>query len=507
MSPVPSLSNRLALALGLSAQLAIGCDSPSTPQPSDRLPLPALSLPDLQCRSAPEQVGECTRDGDCGQAERCTLDESTEPSDRAPFSLRCGMPLGVGRNRDRCGQGADCESGLCALAGVCLAPCRSNDDCQRGQSCMQVEARSGEGMLSPLQACARVAAFRADVQLAIGAPQPLMAGRLNRLPVDVSNQDALLFVKAECGRTLRVQRLVERASERVLFDIAALLDGQIQPNPVINAGALLPILIPENPRLQLVSSGYDLGLTIDQSSDVRVISAVGAGNHHILDLNVFYVGGGASFLEGGLRPGDPAFQEVLARLADRYEAIGIELGSVREYDVVGALRAELSELEVHDQTDASGNFSDQVVEDLDQLFELSAGVDDGGLNLFVVSKMGPVLGISGGAPGALGLHGSAASGVAIALDTVGLATADRVLFHETGHQMGLFHTSESDGFVLEPLSDTPICSADQDRDQDGILRTPECLGHGADNLMFWEGAGDTLSPQQIELLQRSLVLR
>lgn len=417
------------------------------------------------------------------------------------------MPLGTGKERARCATSDDCESGVCGLSGVCLTPCLETDDCQRGQSCMPVEARGAPGQLSPVQACARVAAFADGMQLTLGGPQLLTAGRLNRVAVDVSNRNALVFLLAECGRTVRVQRIVERASERVLFDIAALYDGQIQRNPALNVGALVPVLIPETPSLTLVTSGYDFGVTIDQSSEARVLSATGSGERSVLDLNVFYVGGGESLLEGGLHPGDPAFREVLARLGERYAAVGISLGSVREYDVVGMLRSELRELTAHGGGDDSDARGGQVVERLDQLFELSAGVDDAGINLFVVSKMGPVLGISGGVPGALGLHGTAASGVAIALDSVGIEAADRVLFHELSHQMGLFHTSESDGFVIDPLSDTPLCRSEQDLDQDGVLRAGECTGRGGDNLMFWEGDGEVLSPQQIELLRRSLVLR
>ena len=453
------------------------------------------------------QLGECSRDADCGQSERCLLDERAPLTDRAPLTLRCGAPTGLGGPRDRCERGADCESGLCGLAGICLSPCSTVGDCLRGQSCMPVEVRSAEGWLSPVQACARVAAFAEDVTLTIGGAQRLEQGRLNRLQVETSGKNTLLFVSAACGRRVRLQRLVERASERVVFDIAALFDGRVQLNPVINVGALLPVLIPNNPRVQLAAGGYELGLTIDASSDVQVISATGTGTHRRLDLNVFYVGGGSSEVDGGFRPGAVAFREVLGRVADRYAAIDIELAAIREYDVAGALRDELRELTVHTETDPAGALTDQVVEKLDRLFELSAGVDDGGLNLFLVSKMGPVLGISGGIPGALGLHGTAASGVAIALDAVGLEHADRVLFHELSHQLGLFHTSESDGFALEPLSDTPLCGAAQDSDLDGVLRAGECRAHGADNLMFWEGFGDVLSAQQVELLQRSLLLR
>jgi hypothetical protein len=173
--------------------------------------------------------------------------------------------------------------------------------------------------------------------------------------------------------------------------------------------------------------------------------------------------------------------------------------------VVGGLREEFGALEL--SSSSPGGPAPANVVGLPELFALSAGVDDGGINLFLVREMGPLLGISGGIPGAIGVHGTEASGVSIALDVVGLDRADAVIFHEISHQMGLFHTTESDGLELEPLSDTPSCPLDQDLDQDGILRSDECSAYDADNLMFWDGEGDALSPQQAELLRRSPLLR
>jgi hypothetical protein len=72
--------------------------------------------------------------------------------------------------------------------------------------------------------------------------------------------------------------------------------------------------------------------------------------------------------------------------------------------------------------------------------------------------------------------------------------------------MGLFHTSESDGTSIEPLSDTPVCSARHDQNQDGMLTAAECAGVDGDNLMFWSGHGTALSAQQREILRGSLVL-
>ncbi|MCA9581521.1 MAG: hypothetical protein KC416_06980, partial [Myxococcales bacterium] len=82
-----------------------------------------------------------------------------------------------------------------------------------------------------------------------------------------------------------------------------------------------------------------------------------------------------------------------------------------------------------------------------------------------------------------------------------------LLAHEIAHFLGLFHTTEPDGRVLEALSDTPVCGTDRDGDGDGFLSTMECDGAGAGNLMFWTAQGRELSAQQIDVLRRSYVLR
>jgi hypothetical protein len=486
--------------LGLAA-----CDEPARRAP-DEFPLNAADLPGLTCAELPAGDGECTRRAECGSGELCTLDERAQLTDRAPLALRCGPPLGTAEARARCAEGSECESGLCALTGVCLEPCGADDDCPRGQSCQGVEARLPQDALAKVAACARVAAFAQDVQVDASQRVALRAGVVNRFNVEALRENNLVLLKTDCARTLRVERMVDRASERTLFDIDALLAGVVQINPTVEQGPLLPLLLPNNPRIHVSSAGVEIGVAVDADAELQVIRAARAGRGSVLDLNVFYVGGGSMIDASGLHPGSPEFAEVLARLRERYAEIEIELGTVREYDVSGSLRTELSELVVDSGLGDSGTAAQEVA-GLDRLFELSAGLEDGGLNLFVIAKMGALLGISGGTPGAAGFHGSARSGVALALDTAGLERADQVLFHELGHQLGLFHTSELDGLEIEPLSDTPACSAEQDSDGDGVLRARECVDHGADNLMFWEGTGRLLSPQQVDVLTRALVLR
>jgi hypothetical protein len=488
----------VGLACGL---VACGPDAAN----DERWPLPQLRLPSLSCAAPAEVRGECGRDADCARGQRCTVEDADALRDRDPPALHCRPSSGKSESRTECDDGSTCESGLCGLAGVCLAPCRQDTDCALGQACQPIEVRVPDG-LAPVQACARVAAFASDVRLAQDQLAELRPATLNQRSFSAAGQVGAFFLKAECGRRLDVLRLAESGTERVLFDLVSQLEGRVQPNPVINAGSLVPILIPNNPRLGLARA-YDITLRSDARSSLTLIRAWRDAPAHVLDLNVFYLGGGSSEQAGGLRPGSPAFAEITERLRKRLLAVGITLGEVHEVDVTGRLRDELSELELSVQRDEQGQATPQEVVNLDRVFALSAGLDRGGVNVFLLRSMGPLFGISGGTPGAVGLLGSAQSGLALALDTLGLARADRALLHEIGHQLGLFHTSESDGSSVEPLRDTPVCGREHDQNSDGLLRADECEGNGADNLMFWEGEGDAFSAEQRDVLSRSLVLR
>ena len=95
------------------------------------------------------------------------------------------------------------------------------------------------------------------------------------------------------------------------------------------------------------------------------------------------------------------------------------------------------------------------------------------------------------------------------------------LLHETGHFLGLFHTTEQEGADFDPLTDTPkcpctACSSPIDRPHcgstavgapfiaaDRCVSLPSC--GGGDNLMFWFlEAGISqglLTPQQGQVMR------
>ena len=59
--------------------------------------------------------------------------------------------------------------------------------------------------------------------------------------------------------------------------------------------------------------------------------------------------------------------------------------------------------------------------------------------------------------------------------------------HEMGHQLGLFHTTESGGTVFDIISDTAECPKSLDKDSNSQIQmsAEECEGYGAENVMFW----------------------
>lgn len=490
------------LGLGLFA-----CDDARSTR-AEGAPLSATRLPVLGCFSPVESPGDCRSRADCSAGELCVLDRSVSPADREPLALTCAPALGSGLAGDPCERGSDCESGLCGLVGTCFEPCRGHGDCAEDHHCRAIEARADEDALGPVMACARTLALASDVRLGVLPYGISLAAGMNSVAVPGTEAPGIIFLQAECGRPLELLTVHSNDLRRDLYDRAALRAGTPAENPVLHDGSdLAALMFPNNPALAASASGLTLGVKLASAAHADLVLAARERGPRTLDLNVFYVGGGEVNEPGGYRPGERRVAKMLQNMDRRYRSIGLALGRIRELDVRGALREELSVLEVP-RRKINGRESEGRPARLEELFRLSAGASEPAINVFLVRDMGSYLGIAGGIPGVLGVHGSDRSGIALAADVLGdLEDADLVLLHEIAHYMGLFHTTESSGMVLDPLADTPICTLEQDDDDNGELSTWECEKRGAENLMFWSGAGEELTPEQIQVLASSVVLR
>ncbi|MEY8207296.1 MAG: zinc-dependent metalloprotease family protein, partial [SAR324 cluster bacterium] len=151
---------------------------------------------------------------------------------------------------------------------------------------------------------------------------------------------------------------------------------------------------------------------------------------------------------------------------------------------------------------------------------VSQGVTES-VNLFFIKDYSDSenLGNAAGIPGSMGIANSwngvlnslsaHASGTTLDSQLLGETAA-----HEMGHQLGLFHTTESGGTVFDILTDTAEClNSTKDFDRNGKMSAEECEGYGGENLMFWtawntssRSAGkkqETLSSHQQHVLKYS----
>jgi hypothetical protein len=110
-----------------------------------------------------------------------------------------------------------------------------------------------------------------------------------------------------------------------------------------------------------------------------------------------------------------------------------------------------------------------------------------------------------GIPAALTIPGTISSGVVVNVSAhetdAGFDTRElgQTITHETGHSLGLFHTSERDGSSHDTISDTPECFGADPLD---AAACPD----GA-NFMFWSGRDFQVSAGQAYVLVRSPVVR
>ena len=245
---------------------------------------------------------------------------------------------------------------------------------------------------------------------------------------------------------------------------------------------------PTSPKEDIRAGTYGLEPFTDASSVDAAVTAIHKTVARSGDVSV-----ALTFHIVGVPGLDAAGAEDHAELAE----------AINEMDAIlsgaGVLVADIAYADVTDSVDeltiieSDGGPSSE----LGRLLAMSGDGVDRRLHLFLVQGIDyggmEVVGQAGSSPGPI-VAGTSHSGIAVStvdLDgapaVMGLATA-----HEIGHYLGLFHTTEKDGYGWDPLDDTPYCGPENDTNGDTFVDAGECAGLDAANVMFWSpDAGTT----------------
>jgi hypothetical protein len=443
----------------------------------------------------------CAADSDCAIGV-CRARRSFIPADLEPLPLSCGDVdpgrAGVGRP---CGSRGECDRGICTVSGACVMPCASTADCPGAERCVEVWVQTSGGAMQPLEACAPVVAPPDDVRVVGPEPGPRLSGGVEAADMLPGLSPTTLVVwTAEDGSTPILQQIRD-ASGALVFD--GFTGGPDAPTPRWGVSAAtvsdaLTLLYPNGPNTPLLPSGLTVSLNSFEPSDSERLVLQRDGEGSVIDLDAYLVGGGAWSMAGGAVPSQLA--RAVGDANDILAQVGLTIGDVRVHSIVGSLRRDFEVLE-----GSAGPMA--VPPELAPLYRLSAGARRPSVHVFFVRMIDGAAGIASGIPGPHAVPGTGASGVAIAVDVIPDAILGLVMVHEIGHYMGLFHTSELDGSVNDPLSDTGECRLPRDTNGDGFLAPDECRGTGAENVMFWAGEAPSLSAQQGTIMRRALFVR
>jgi len=436
----------------------------------------------------------CRSDAECDEG-LCVLDVREAGADLTPAPLVCGV-AGRAAPATECEENAECENGLCAFAGGCVEPCRSDADCPSSDRCAPVWVITGREAMQQVSACVRwvdAPEGTAVVENGTVAVTPFASNELT-LGTAFRPRRTVLFVAPRASLNRTVDRVT--LDDRVVFDV---FDFTTTANPAMTFFDLASVLLPNAPLPAGANPRGALGvaLTADAESSLRRIVLEYDGTGTTLDLNVYWLG----IAQNASR------RRIVTRMTEGYAELlasfGARLGRIRQRVAVGGTLDARAIAD--DEQEAAENFA------------YGAGAGRPALDVFLIASGTTLLGMAGGIPGAMTMHGTRSSGVVIGLDDLetgidggffDAAYPPVLLGHEVGHFLGLFHTSEADGTEIEPLGDTPVCDASRDENGDGLLEPAECAGFGAENVMFWgvQSSDATFSPSQRDVLRGAAVL-
>jgi len=338
-------------------------------------------------------------------------------------------------------------------------------------------------------------------------------GRSEFLSITVP-EDAVSFsinVVGSPGVFFAVDALRDPNDKQIVFEdwYSSPLNGK-QPsvcvicmNRIASGERAHSILVPNTPAVELVPGVYSFRIyafmqggsvfqpefspAVGQAEVSAVIkrSPTGPPKFGVINMNLHFTGAGG--FNASNAPTNSRLKSALKTFATIYASAGIGIGKLTYRDIDESYQ-------VVDGFSGAGN-------DFETIAKLTAG-NPPGINLIFVRELiaasgpgfGIILGISGGIPGPTGIQGTGRSAVFISTESPegpGASENDLIgatMAHETGHFLGLFHSSEL-GFGTQQL-------------HDHLVDTPE---NDLNNLMYYNSTsgGTELTESQAFVLRNN----
>lgn len=267
--------------------------------------------------------------------------------------------------------------------------------------------------------------------------------------------------------------------------------------------------------------------------NVQVVTKPGpASATGTMDIGVYVA---THSLDAGSAVSDPSVRRLVTTFNDIYAQAGICLGTVSIYELPSWAKDRY----------ATGIASSSIgpCDPLDQMLTLSQPGNT--VNLFLVDDISGgqsgthVVGLDGEIPAPSGFGGSNHSGAAVSIADLkagacgsshdfvscGADFTAYIAAHESGHWLGLYHTTEHDGHLADPLVDTGACPChscasntntcyDVMPSSPHLMTTAECeVGTvscaGGENLMFWVASNSSvglLTPEQGAVMRANVAV-
>jgi hypothetical protein len=267
-----------------------------------------------------------------------------------------------------------------------------------------------------------------------------------------------------------------------------------RPERAYSGGPAASFVLPGADRP--VTSGsytFEIGATVDAAEVLLVRRTGPQPTSGAVDVNFFVLEGSGM--------DQATLQQAVGLFAQVFADARISLGNLTLITVTGAqdllsVSSDMDRGSSLRQVPAISNLASNPAA-LNLFFVREITTDDGGM----------VFGISMGIPAALTIPGTISSGVVVSVSAHQTAGGfdtrnfSQTMAHETGHSLGLRHTTEADASDHDTISDTPECTG-----AGAAPVRPESCPDGA-NFMFWSGLDFRVSPGQAYVMLRSPVVR